>query len=148
MNPSLLVAGGCHAFELARPVWCSRQGLNTTCDSRRPKQINEIKEFLQTARRPDARHVKIKAVKTEKGTVTKFKIRCSKVRCLDNTFSWGGALISSVRAVPVYSVCQGCRKGQQAEGISAPWLVCYIFYDLQASDLIMYLLAGLAKTDL
>eukprot|EP00793_Prasinoderma_coloniale_P005350 PRCOL_00004758-RA len=39
-----------------------------------PKQINEIKDFLITARRPDARAVKIK--KTS-GT-TKFKVRCSK----------------------------------------------------------------------
>eukprot|EP00197_Chlamydomonas_leiostraca_P002457 CAMPEP_0202857004 /NCGR_PEP_ID=MMETSP1391-20130828/99_1 /ASSEMBLY_ACC=CAM_ASM_000867 /TAXON_ID=1034604 /ORGANISM="Chlamydomonas leiostraca, Strain SAG 11-49" /LENGTH=69 /DNA_ID=CAMNT_0049535743 /DNA_START=40 /DNA_END=249 /DNA_ORIENTATION=+ len=39
-----------------------------------PKQINEIKDFLLTARRKDAKSVKIK--KTQ--GVTKFKVRCSK----------------------------------------------------------------------
>ena len=39
-----------------------------------PKQINEIKDFLLTARRKDAKSVKIKKV----GTKTKFKVRCSK----------------------------------------------------------------------
>ena len=50
----------------------------------RPKEIKEIRDFLQTARRKDARSVKImvKSVKTANKTskVTKFKIRCSKVR--------------------------------------------------------------------
>jgi large subunit ribosomal protein L38e len=40
-----------------------------------PKQITEIKDFLLTARRKDARSVKIKKTKTG---VTKFKVRCSK----------------------------------------------------------------------
>ena len=39
-----------------------------------PKQINEIKDFLLTARRKDARSVKIKRT----GDVTKFKVRCSR----------------------------------------------------------------------
>jgi large subunit ribosomal protein L38e len=39
-----------------------------------PKQITDIRDFLQKARRKDARSVKIK--KTDK--VVKFKIRCSK----------------------------------------------------------------------
>lgn len=39
-----------------------------------PKQIHEIKDFLLTARRKDARSVKIKKT----GDVTKFKVRCSK----------------------------------------------------------------------
>ena len=39
-----------------------------------PKQINDIRDFLQKARRKDARSVKIK----KSGTVTKFKIRCSR----------------------------------------------------------------------
>ena len=39
-----------------------------------PKQMLEIKEFLITARRKDAKSVKIKKV----GTKTKFKVRCSK----------------------------------------------------------------------
>ncbi|KIZ04217.1 60S ribosomal protein L38 [Monoraphidium neglectum] len=39
-----------------------------------PKQISEIKEFLLTARRKDARSVKIKKTRGQ----TKFKVRCSK----------------------------------------------------------------------
>ena len=39
-----------------------------------PKQINDIRDFLQKARRTDAKKVKI--YKKEKNT--KFKIRCSK----------------------------------------------------------------------
>ena len=39
-----------------------------------PKQISEIKDFLHTARRKDARSVKIKKT----SGVTKFKVRCSK----------------------------------------------------------------------
>lgn len=39
-----------------------------------PKEIKEIKEFLLTARRKDARSVKIKKT----GGQTKFKVRCSK----------------------------------------------------------------------
>ncbi|THU57085.1 hypothetical protein C4D60_Mb11t24060 [Musa balbisiana] len=40
----------------------------------RPKQIHEIKDFLLTARRKDARSVKIKRSKD----VVKFKVRCAK----------------------------------------------------------------------
>lgn len=39
-----------------------------------PRQIKEIKDFLLTARRKDARSVKIK----KSGDVTKFKVRCSR----------------------------------------------------------------------
>lgn len=39
-----------------------------------PKQITDIRDFLQKARRKDARSVKIK--KSDK--IVKFKIRCSK----------------------------------------------------------------------
>ncbi|KAI8590049.1 60S ribosomal protein L38-like protein [Geranomyces variabilis] len=39
-----------------------------------PKQINEIKDFLLTARRKDAKSVKIKKNANE----VKFKVRCSK----------------------------------------------------------------------
>ncbi|XP_068661910.1 large ribosomal subunit protein eL38z/eL38y-like [Aristolochia californica] len=39
-----------------------------------PKQIHEIKDFLLTARRKDARSVKIKRNKD----VVKFKVRCAK----------------------------------------------------------------------
>ncbi|OUS46495.1 60S ribosomal protein L38 [Ostreococcus tauri] len=48
-----------------------------------PKQISEIKDFLHTARRKDARSVKIKKT----AGVTKFKVRCSKylyTLCVDN----------------------------------------------------------------
>ncbi|CAK0826025.1 unnamed protein product, partial [Prorocentrum cordatum] len=38
-----------------------------------PKQITEIRQFLQIARRKDAKSVKIK----KNGTETKFKIRCA-----------------------------------------------------------------------
>ncbi|KAJ3037579.1 60S ribosomal protein L38 [Rhizophlyctis rosea] len=39
-----------------------------------PKQVKEIKEFLLTARRKDAKSVKIK----KNGSQYKFKVRCSK----------------------------------------------------------------------
>jgi large subunit ribosomal protein L38e len=39
-----------------------------------PKQISEIKDFLLTARRKDAKSVKMKKTKG----VTKFKVRCSR----------------------------------------------------------------------
>jgi len=39
-----------------------------------PKQVKEIKQFLLTARRKDAKWVKIKKNKRN----TKFKVRCSK----------------------------------------------------------------------
>ncbi|KAF9663201.1 hypothetical protein SADUNF_Sadunf17G0013700 [Salix dunnii] len=44
------------------------------CFDTQPKQIHEIKDFLLTARRKDARSVKIKRSKD----VVKFKVRCSK----------------------------------------------------------------------
>ena len=43
-------------------------------DTIQPKQIHEIKDFLLTARRKDARSVKIKRSRD----VVKFKVRCSK----------------------------------------------------------------------
>ncbi|GJN15568.1 hypothetical protein PR202_gb02491 [Eleusine coracana subsp. coracana] len=50
--------------------------LKNLCDTGivQPKQIHEIKDFLLTARRKDARSVKIKRSKD----VVKFKVRCSK----------------------------------------------------------------------
>ncbi|XP_050131411.1 60S ribosomal protein L38-like [Malus sylvestris] len=42
--------------------------------SKMPKQIHEIKDFLLTARRKDARNVKIKRTKD----AVKFKVQCSK----------------------------------------------------------------------
>jgi len=43
-----------------------------------PKQIKEIKDFLLTARRKDAKWVKIKKSKNQKFATTKFKVRCSR----------------------------------------------------------------------
>ncbi|BBG96994.1 Ribosomal L38e protein family, partial [Prunus dulcis] len=43
-------------------------------DASNPKQIHEIKDFLLTGRRKDARSVKIKRSKD----AVKFKVRCSK----------------------------------------------------------------------
>jgi large subunit ribosomal protein L38e len=40
-----------------------------------PKQIKELKDFLLTARRKDAKWVKIKK---SKHATTKFKVRCSR----------------------------------------------------------------------
>jgi ribosomal protein L31E len=63
----------------------SRPFFSTTpLHERRPKEIKEIRDFLQTARRKDAHKVKIMTKTKEsatgkKETTTKFKIRCSKV---------------------------------------------------------------------
>lgn len=43
-----------------------------------PRQIHDIKEFLLTARRKDAKSVKIKTCGSKKNGVVKFKIRCSR----------------------------------------------------------------------
>ncbi|KFK37177.1 hypothetical protein AALP_AA4G224000 [Arabis alpina] len=57
-------------------VSCSlcRRRLASTTDPIMPKQIHEIKDFLLTARRKDARSVKIKRSKD----LVKFKVRCSR----------------------------------------------------------------------
>jgi large subunit ribosomal protein L38e len=44
-----------------------------------PKEIRDIRDFLKKARRKDAKGVKIK----KSAQMTKFKIRCSKVRLPD-----------------------------------------------------------------
>ncbi|CAF2094089.1 unnamed protein product [Brassica rapa] len=49
-------------------------GARWSPDGTKPKQIHEIKDFLLTARRKDARSVKIKRSKD----IVKFKVRCSK----------------------------------------------------------------------
>ncbi|CAN7103264.1 unnamed protein product [Brassica rapa subsp. narinosa] len=49
-------------------------GARWSRDGTKPKQIHEIKDFLLTARRKDARSVKIKRSKD----IVKFKVRCSK----------------------------------------------------------------------
>lgn len=61
-------------------AWLETGGTNGTLHPRQihsdimPKQITEIRAFLQIARRKDARSVKIK----KNGAQTKFKIRCSR----------------------------------------------------------------------
>eukprot|EP01026_Neomeris_dumetosa_P056080 TRINITY_DN5121_c0_g1_i1.p2 TRINITY_DN5121_c0_g1~~TRINITY_DN5121_c0_g1_i1.p2 ORF type:complete len:121 (-),score=8.77 TRINITY_DN5121_c0_g1_i1:190-552(-) len=62
-----------------RPVVsCNRRKQTTKLcqleSSTMPKQIHEIKDFLLTARRKDAKSVKIKKT----AGVTKFKVRCSR----------------------------------------------------------------------
>merc|ERR1711977_676940 len=52
----------------------SKGGKQLERTAKMPKQIHEIKDFLLTARRKDARSVKIK----RSGDLTKFKVRCSK----------------------------------------------------------------------
>ncbi|KAA6428904.1 MAG: 60S ribosomal [Trebouxia sp. A1-2] len=64
--------------------WKSNQAASSTAeltlcdlaDFAVPKEIKEIKDFLLTARRKDAKSVRIKKNST-KG-ITKFKVRCSK----------------------------------------------------------------------
>lgn len=51
-----------------------RQGGRAPLPAAMPKQISEIKDFLLTARRKDARSVNIKRSKN----VVKFKVRCKK----------------------------------------------------------------------
>jgi large subunit ribosomal protein L38e len=48
--------------------------LNTQTDITMPKQITDIRDFLQKARRSDAKLVKIR----KRDSQTKFKIRCSR----------------------------------------------------------------------
>jgi len=46
-----------------------------------PRQVTDIKQFLELARRPDAKSVRVKKSKSTKAgsaPVTKFKVRCSK----------------------------------------------------------------------
>ncbi|XP_010528118.1 PREDICTED: 60S ribosomal protein L38 [Tarenaya hassleriana] len=57
-----------------RRRFAGEKKLQRAPDTKMPKQINEIKDFLLTARRKDARSVKIKRSKD----VVKFKVRCSK----------------------------------------------------------------------
>ncbi|KAJ0035076.1 hypothetical protein Pint_25873 [Pistacia integerrima] len=59
--------GGCRFVQLCFFV-------DSSVAANMPKQIHEIKDFLLTARRKDARSVKIKRSKD----VVKFKVRCSK----------------------------------------------------------------------
>ncbi|KAF7313778.1 60S ribosomal protein [Mycena chlorophos] len=44
-----------------------------------PKEIRDIKQFIEIARRKDARQARIKKVATKNGkTQTKFKLRCAR----------------------------------------------------------------------
>ncbi|KAF2581571.1 hypothetical protein F2Q68_00001833 [Brassica cretica] len=54
--------------------FCSISNMPSSLKIELPKQIHEIKDFLLTARRKDARSVKIKRSKD----IVKFKVRCSK----------------------------------------------------------------------
>ena len=60
------------AAAAASVVFCRRAA--AAVPSTMPKQIHEIKDFLLTARRKDARSVRIKRTKD----AVKFKVRCSK----------------------------------------------------------------------
>ncbi|XP_018838924.1 60S ribosomal protein L38-like [Juglans regia] len=55
-------------------LWSSAPQASLTGEVKMQKQIHEIKDFLLTARRKDARSVKIKRSRD----VVKFKVRCSK----------------------------------------------------------------------
>ncbi|KAA0724951.1 60S ribosomal protein L38 [Triplophysa tibetana] len=66
--------------QAAREAWAAvvwhrseRGGYSCSCD-RMPRKIEEIKDFLLTARRKDAKSVKIKKNKDN----VKFKVRCSR----------------------------------------------------------------------
>ncbi|PNT68522.1 60S ribosomal protein L38 [Brachypodium distachyon] len=62
-------------WDRCKPPPPSREDLGDPLTARKmPKQIHEIKDFLLTARRKDARSVKIKRSKD----VVKFKVRCSR----------------------------------------------------------------------
>jgi large subunit ribosomal protein L38e len=61
--------------ECAREPVLTRVLCTSSSSSGQPKQIQDIKEFLLTARRKDAKMVTIK--KQRKGGL-KFKVRCSK----------------------------------------------------------------------
>jgi large subunit ribosomal protein L38e len=60
------------AFAVCSLEW--KKVAATKSDPTMPKQIHEIKDFLLTARRKDARSVKIKRSKD----IVKFKVRCSR----------------------------------------------------------------------
>ncbi|EOA25003.1 hypothetical protein CARUB_v10018301mg, partial [Capsella rubella] len=55
-------------------LWVKEKVAATKSHPTMPKQIHEIKDFLLTARRKDARSVKIKRSKD----IVKFKVRCSR----------------------------------------------------------------------
>ncbi|KAH6940283.1 hypothetical protein HPB50_026479 [Hyalomma asiaticum] len=61
-----------------------------------PKQLKEIKEFLLTARRKDAKSVKIEM---NPYNVTKFKVRCSKY---------------------LYTIVVTEKEGREAQAVLAP----------------------------
>ncbi|KAK1670570.1 hypothetical protein QYE76_058729 [Lolium multiflorum] len=66
-------------FSFSLPLPHAAATTNSSCrrpppPSTMPKQIHEIKDFLLTARRKDARSVRIKRTKD----AVKFKVRCSR----------------------------------------------------------------------
>lgn len=64
----------CAPLPLAPRPTAAAAALPALSPASQPKKIEEIKKFLLTARRKDARSVKIK----KSGEVTKFKVRCSR----------------------------------------------------------------------
>ncbi len=70
MHGTLRLAAALHP-----PPRCDGDGDLRPTVCAQPRQIIEIKQFLLTARRPDAKSVKIK----KSGSVTKFKVRCSRL---------------------------------------------------------------------
>lgn len=59
----------------APPIPSATKQKQSKQNNQQPKQIHEIKDFLLTARRKDARAVRVKKAA---GGVTKFKVRCSR----------------------------------------------------------------------
>uniref|UniRef100_A0A2K1X213 60S ribosomal protein L38 n=1 Tax=Populus trichocarpa TaxID=3694 RepID=A0A2K1X213_POPTR len=83
-----------------------RRALRDSEKLKMPKQIHEIKDFLLTARRKDARSVKIKRSRD----VVKFKVRCSKYLYTLCVFDREkAALFECSRSVKDGSLVQACR---------------------------------------
>lgn len=68
-----------------------------------PKKIEEIKKFLLTARRKDARSVKIK----KSGDVTKFKVRAAAPRAAPDVMRCTARACSRALAAVTCSACCG-----------------------------------------
>lgn len=72
---TLPIDDGCSPFNLYPSRLLFLAYPTPTNQQKQPKQIHEIKDFLLTARRKDARAVRVKKAA---GGVTKFKVRCSR----------------------------------------------------------------------
>ena len=77
-----------------------------------PKKIEEIKKFLLTARRKDARSVKIK----KSGDVTKFKVRarCCRAFCFARRVQWRVDALDSLFADAGLLPCRCCCRRSAA----------------------------------